>query len=261
VADIRSLSDYSPEELVFIADEHDDLAFAALLENHPAMVREGSYCQLLTGLMNPFANMMFGMAVPDAEVRIKEATAWLAEKKSPAYWWVGPCTTPVDIDRLLVQNGWDEEKPAPAMAIDLEKLQGTFGPEGLELLEVKTKGDLDAWQEVFARGYGVPLEVGRLMAPSFGGAVQLFTAMLDGKAVGTTGLFIHKDVPGIYCVATLPEFRGRGIGAGITALPLIQARERGYKVGTLQASTMGYPVYKRIGFEDVCQLRVFTMNM
>ena len=32
--------------------------------------------------------------------------------------------------------------------------------------------------------------------------------------------------------------------------PLIDARERGYRVGVLESSELGYNVYKRLGFKD-----------
>lgn len=256
-----SLADFSPEELILMADEHDDLAFGAMLENHPEMkVADGLY-RFLTGLKNPYANMVFGLRVPDAQGLIAEITTWVNSKQVPSFWWVGPRTEPLNIDEMLVASGWKEGKPAPAMVVELDKLSEDNGPDGLVLREVKNEEDLHAWQELFALGYELPVAIGRLVRPKLGGSMQLFAALLDGKPVGTTGVFTHRGVPGIYCVSTVPEYRGRGIGGAITALPLIKAREHGYRLGTLQASTMGYPVYKRLGFTDVCTIRMFSLNV
>src|SRR5690348_16779986 len=91
-----SLSDFAPEELILMADEHDDLAFGAMLENHPEMkVADGLY-RFLTGLKNPYANMVFGMRVPNAEGLVREITTWINEKQVPSFWWVGPRTEPTD---------------------------------------------------------------------------------------------------------------------------------------------------------------------
>jgi GNAT superfamily N-acetyltransferase len=259
--EIPSLSDFTPEELIQLADEHDDAAFACMLESHPAMRQGDGLYEILTGIMNPYGNMLFGVQVPDTENRVSNVTKEIEKSGAPAFWWVGPVTQPKDLDSILVKNGWKEDKPAPALIIDLEKLGVAPGPPGLELLEVTTNADLAAWHEVLAEGYGLPLQVAQLIAPKLGGAMRLYTVLLEGKPVATTGVFTYRDVPGIYCVATLPDYRKRGIGAAITAIPLHRARAQGYKVGTLQSSTMGYPVYKKLGFEDVCSLRVFTFGM
>ncbi len=39
--------------------------------------------------------------------------------------------------------------------------------------------------------------------------------------------------------------------------PLLDARDRGYCVGVLQASEMGYPVYARMGFTEQFRYRNF----
>ncbi len=65
-------------------------------------------------------------------------------------------------------------------------------------------------------------------------------------------------VAGIYNVATVEEARGKGIGAAMTYAPLLEARELGYKIAVLQSSSMGYGVYKKLGFEEYCRLPGFV---
>jgi len=65
-------------------------------------------------------------------------------------------------------------------------------------------------------------------------------------------------VAGIYNVGTVPEARGKGIGAAITLAPLLEARSRGYKIAILHASELGYSVYRRLGFQDYCQMNIYV---
>ena len=66
---------------------------------------------------------------------------------------------------------------------------------------------------------------------------------------------------GIYCVATLPEARGKGIGAALTLKPLLDAREMGNRVGVLQSSDMGFNVYEKLGFRHLCQIKNFYVSL
>ena len=77
-----------------------------------------------------------------------------------------------------------------------------------------------------------------------------YVAYWDGKPVSTAAVLFGTEVAEIYTIATLPEARGKGFGAAVTLAPLLDARKMGYRVGTLQASKMGFPVYKRMGFKE-----------
>jgi predicted acetyltransferase len=50
----------------------------------------------------------------------------------------------------------------------------------------------------------------------------------------------------------MPEARGKGVGTAISWFSLLSARNRGYKVAVLTSTDMGYPIYRKLGFEDIC---------
>jgi GNAT superfamily N-acetyltransferase len=53
---------------------------------------------------------------------------------------------------------------------------------------------------------------------------------------------------GVFFVATLPEARGRGLAGGLLAAAMVEARDRGCDISTLQATKIGEPVYARVGY-------------
>jgi GNAT superfamily N-acetyltransferase len=80
-----------------------------------------------------------------------------------------------------------------------------------------------------------------------------YTGLLEGLPVATAFIFLSDGVAGVYSIATVPSARGRGIGAYITAAPLLDAREKGYEVSILHATKMGFPVYERLGYREICK--------
>ena len=255
------LSDFSPEELVQLADEHDDQSFGLAFGNHPQMINEGDFFEIITGIKDPFANMAFGMEVRNAPSRVKSITKKLAYLSAPGYFWVGPNTKPDNLEEILIQNGWTYLASPPAMLVDLNVLDENQVNPDIELREVKTDEDFTIWQQAVSAGFNLSIEVAELFAKPDGERMKYYTAFLNGEPVGTTARIIHNDIPGIYCVATLPEFRRRGIGATLTLLPLLESRKEGHQIGTLQASSMGLPVYQKLGFKEVCRIKLYGYGL
>jgi ribosomal protein S18 acetylase RimI-like enzyme len=56
---------------------------------------------------------------------------------------------------------------------------------------------------------------------------------------------------GVYNIATIPTARRRGFGEAMTARVLADGEAAGCDVGALQASSMGRPIYQRLGFRTV----------
>ena len=92
-------------------------------------------------------------------------------------------------------------------------------------------------------------------------ALRRYVGYLGGVPVAVSGLVLHSGVAGILAVATLPAARGQGIGTAMTRIPLLDALAEGYHVGTLQASEMGYPIYKKLGFEIVCRIGLYLLPL
>lgn len=169
-------------------------------------------------------------------------------------------------DALLANGLIFREAFATEMAIDLSLISGNSPrhPQ-LKIISVEDECTLQEWIHVASRGFQMgeafeqvwwDLFVGTISHPQY----RTFLALLDGKPVGTSQLFLSAGVAGIYNVAVIPEARFQGIGSAVTLAPLLEARRLGNKIAVLQASKQGYSVYRRLGFQDMGKLSVYLWN-
>lgn len=108
---------------------------------------------------------------------------------------------------------------------------------------------------------GVPPELaGRLFSKAFAADpdVQLFTARLEGRAVGASVAIRTGNVSGVYAVGTLPLARRRGVGTAATWAAVAAGRAWGCDTVVLQSSEMGHAVYRAMGFRTVVSYADFT---
>ncbi|HKY55338.1 MAG TPA: GNAT family N-acetyltransferase [Anaerolineales bacterium] len=179
-------------------------------------------------------------------------------------WLIQEQVPPNEIKKQLEAHGLTfRESFATEMAADLRNLsEKPAVPDGLQITAVENEEMLRQWIHVASIGFGIPHDVENIWYEFFAEAAcerpfRTYLAFLNNQPVGTSQLFTSAGVAGIYNVTCLPEARGQGIGAAITLAPLFEAREMGYRVGILQASSMGYRVYKRLGFQDFGKLSVY----
>jgi predicted acetyltransferase len=71
------------------------------------------------------------------------------------------------------------------------------------------------------------------------------------------GTIDEGDDCGIYLVGTLHEHRGKGLAGRLLHQALAEARERGLRTSSLQATTLGQPVYERLGYEVIATLEMW----
>jgi ribosomal protein S18 acetylase RimI-like enzyme len=86
--------------------------------------------------------------------------------------------------------------------------------------------------------------------------VAAFIAHVDDRPAAIAMTIVSRGVAGIYWVGTTEEARGRGLARTLTATAVNAGFEMGAETASLQASPMGEPVYRRLGFETVFNYRV-----
>ena len=88
--------------------------------------------------------------------------------------------------------------------------------------------------------------------------LYILGADVDGVPVAAAGAFDHDTDCGIYNVAPLEHARRRGLAAALTAQHLSEARARGCRTASLQATPMAEGVYASIGFHVLGRILEFA---
>ena len=197
--------------------------------------------------------------------RIEEAIAPYRMSGVNIMWKLGPSTRPHDLDDRLVAHGFRVTPTLRGMALRITgETSVPIALPGLVIREVTDVRVLDLWRVAVDRGFGWPSYGAQDLVDNLGhffgpGTERPFTAYVgvsEGQAVASSLVFFGAGVAGIYHVATVPEHRRRGVGAAMTRAALHDARARGYRVAILHATEMGGPVYRSLGFRDVCAVRM-----
>jgi GNAT superfamily N-acetyltransferase len=222
---------------------------------------------LVTNMPDHFMNLVVCTELPSEgiDVLIENAfthfrslnirkLSWLMEEGLPA----------MEIKKYLEAHGLSfHESFATEMAADLRLLrEERVGSSELRVVRVEDQETLRNWIHIASIGFRVPYEFEDTWYEFFAEAAcaspfRTYLALLNGKPVATSQLFTSAGVAGIYNVTCLPEARNQGVGTAVVLAPLLEARDMGYQVGILQASSMGYNVYRRIGFQDFGKLSLY----
>jgi GNAT superfamily N-acetyltransferase len=195
---------------------------------------------------------------------IGESLEALRRHNVPGTWHVGPGMRPPDLRQRLLLAGFADGGDESGMAVELASLPSSIAaPSELTIERVRDALELDLWTETLGQGFGEGPKEARWVGDMFGRiglgdhtAWRHYVGRLDRRPVATASMLLAAGVAGIYFVFTLPEYRGRGIGTALTHAPLLEARDLGYRAGVLAASTMGEPVYRRMGFREYCRMHI-----
>jgi GNAT superfamily N-acetyltransferase len=228
---------------------------------------EADLAWFVTGIPHPLFNgvMATNLAPDRVDVRIDDMVTEFRRRHLPLEWTTGSRTRPADLGLRLVAKGFEHTLDVPGMAIDRDELPEEDPPRGLVVTQAANRKDLEACVRIALNTFGISdafvprvVEIEEGMPRHEKELTRHYLACIDGRPIATSEVFLACGVAGLYFVGTLPDARDHGIGRAVTLSALQSAREMGYRIGVLQATEMGTPVYHRLGFRALYSMGIYV---
>jgi len=157
----------------------------------------------------------------------------------------------------LSLRGW-QLSDYPSMMVRLPRAEAQLAPTDLSIERVSNTASLLEFLDVVSRGFpfndlakSLTAWDERVLKEQ---SLHLWLGRVGGRAVSTSATIVGGDINGVTLIATLPEARGRGIGAAMT--------ERAGSVvpefpATLLASDKPRQLYEKLGYVAVTRFTLW----
>lgn len=247
------------------AREHDNFIAAigliARLRPNGIVRREGGVALLASGVAIRLFNQVL---IEDATATSDAVADAVAAMRASSFRYlvhlrdgVDDAFVPLMADLGLVET--DPEDAMPGMALE-PITDGAPIPSELDLRRIDDAAGFDDHTRTAALGFGLDealirsfLDPRQLDEPG----VRYYVGYVDGEPVATgVGIATGRTI-GVYNIATIESARRRGYGAAMTVRAALDGRAAGCDVAILQASSMGRPIYERLGYRTVVRYRAF----
>jgi GNAT superfamily N-acetyltransferase len=222
-----------------------------------------------TGRPVPQLNLALGCRYPAGtpeqviDEEIDQIKAFFTERGVPWYWWIGANPAPSDIAKRLERHGLELRSALPSMAAPLPARSVSLNPAA-HVWVASSRSDLEAASVIRSRAFRFPPGAAdhyfEDMSEDWlrGDPARLYLARLeDGPPASIAARILECGLPGVYVMATLPEFGRRGLAKAILTRLLADAEAEGHGMAVLTASDLGYRLYTQFGFEHLFDYLIY----
>jgi ribosomal protein S18 acetylase RimI-like enzyme len=169
-------------------------------------------------------------------------------------WEVGSSATPPGLVERLLELGLVDYDDPFVVGMVLTEPPRDAPAAGIEVRRVETAEDALVAAEIAAVAFGMA-EPAPAKVDTTGRRVK-YLAYLDGEPVGQATVVFSERGATMHGGAVLPEARGRGAYRALVAARWEDAVARGTPVLVTQAGAQSRPILARLGFREICTIRV-----
>ena len=195
----------------------------------------------------------------NADQVIQEQIADFTQLKLPFTWKVYRHDQPPDLGERLAAAGFepDSDPPDAIMVLDLQETPGSLlGSNPIQVRKLTQPDELEdvirVEQQVWGGNFDwIRARMGSHLAVP--GYLSVFVAYQAGQpaCTGWTYYNLKGQFAGLWGGSTVPGHRRRGLYTALVATRAQEARRRGMRFLTLDASPMSQPITEKLGFRCI----------
>jgi GNAT superfamily N-acetyltransferase len=204
----------------------------------------------------------------NADRVIAEQIAYYQQLGQNFEWKTYDHDTPGDLKDRLSAHGFEAEEPEALLALEIDTApQILLQPVTHDVRRIT---DPDRLEEVRRIQESVWNEPHAWLVPALGDDLindpdhlSVYIAYADGVPVSAAWISFHdrSQFAGLWGGSTLAEYRGRGFYTALLAARLQEARQRGVRFLTIDASPMSRPIVEKNGFQFLTFTQPFKWHV
>jgi GNAT superfamily N-acetyltransferase len=180
----------------------------------------------------------------------------LARGRTACSWEVGTHARPASLVEQLHDLGLVDDEPT-SLAIGMVLSEPPAPPPSdVEVRRVETDDEFHEAERIASVAFGGPAPKPHRYEPDPNNVIYL--AYADGEPVARASAAFGERGATLFGGSTLPEARGRGAYRALVAARWEDAVARGTPVLVTQAGPMSRPILGRLGFREVCEIRILV---
>lgn len=208
-------------------------------------------------ISSPVAFISYAYLTPaNLDRIIEEQIAYFEGLGREFEWKVYDHDWPPDMKDRLAARGFEVGEDEALAVLDLAAAPARlFEDTAADLRQITTPAGLQDVLSVQEQVWGEPFhwlveELAGTMEKDPGNLL-VYSAYADGQPVSNAWVRFHPGThfASLWGGSTLPAYRGRGIYRALVGRRAAEARRRGYRYLTVDASPMSRPILERLGFE------------
>lgn len=196
------------------------------------------------------------LAESNADRVIAEQVAYFEGLGQDFEWKVFSYDTPADLRERLRAWGFESEDAEAIMVLDLDSAPAALlEPVTADVRRIADPAQLKPLVHLMAEVWNEDYETfGAMLAEELthsAESLSIYLAYADGVPASAAWIRFHEDghFAGLWGGSTLSAYRQRGLYTALVAVRLQEARQRGVRYLTIDASPMSQPIVAKHGFQ------------